>query len=127
MAKKENVFYTDGGVSKNGSFGFQKATIVASDETGKTLFFKEIGDKTNNEAELLAILELLQVVPNKKLSILSDSQLAVHLINKSWHTDIDRLRTILKDIWVIEKDFTVSWIPRAENKAGWVIEQTLGL
>lgn len=122
-----NTYYVDGGVAGNGNFGSQKATICASNTKGKTLFFKSVGDKTNNEAELLAILELLQTTKSKKLTILSDSQLAVHLIDKSWHTDIDRLRNILREIWVIEKKFTVSWIPRTENKAGWVIEQTFGL
>jgi len=125
--KEPKIYFTDGGVAGNGNYGFQKAVICATDGNGKQLFFKDSGDKTNNEAELLAILELLNTVKQKKLHIYSDSQLAVHLIDKSWHTDINRLRTILLNIWCIEKQFTVSWIPRTENKAGFLIEEKLGL
>ena len=125
--KQTKNFYTDGGVSGNGNFGHQKAYISGCEDDGRLLFLKEVGDKTNNEAELLAILELLQTVKNKKLIIYSDSQLAVHLIDKTWHTNIDRLRIILREIWLIEKYFIVKWIPREDNKAGWVIEQQYGL
>lgn len=121
------IYYTDGGTSRNGDFGNQSSVICASDSTGKTLFFKPIGDKTNNEAELLAILELLQTVRSKRLTIKSDSQLAVNLITKRWFTDIERLKEILRKIWVIEKNFVIEWIPREENRAGWYIEQQLGL
>ncbi len=127
MASTTQIYYVDGGVSGNGNFGFQKATICACDDMGKMLFFKDVGDKTNNEAELLAILELLQTIKSKKLTIFSDSQLAVHLIDKSWSTSIDRLLKILREIWIIEKQFTVSWIPRLSNKAGLIIEERLGI
>ena len=123
----QKTFYVDGGTANNGQFGLQKSVICATGTSVKPLFFKDVGDKTNNESELLAILELLQTTKVKKLTILSDSQLAVHLVNKSWSTKIDRLKKILREIWVIEKQFTITWIPRKENKAGWIIEERLGL
>jgi hypothetical protein len=39
----------------------------------------------------------------------------------------DMKPTDVREIWVIEKQFTLSWIPRLENKAGWLIEQQYGL
>lgn len=125
--KKITIYYVDGGVSGNGNYGHQKGITCASDSEGKELFFNEVGDKTNNETELLAILQLLQTTRSKNLTIFSDSQLACHLIDKSWSTKIERLKIILREIWLIEKYFTVSWIPRESNKAGWIIEEKLGL
>lgn len=121
------TFYTDGGTLNNGQFGKQKSVVCVANKTGKPLLFEQIGDKTNNEAELEAVYQLLFKIPRKKYSILCDSQLAVNLINKTYHTKIDRLQIILQKIFSLNKSFSITWIPRDNNKAGWIIESKLGL
>lgn len=132
MKKEVKIFFTDGGVSQNGNFGFQKSVICATDQNGQRLFLEEAGDKTCNEAELLAILRLLKIPVGKKqvkrpIIIKSDSELSVRLVNKTWFTEIDRLRNILREIWLIERNFTLEWIPREQNLAGHIIEERFGL
>lgn len=124
--KKIKSYYTDGGTSQNGNFGFQSSTICISNRFGKCLLLKNIGDKTNNEAELIAILTCLKL-DNSPKTIFSDSMLAINLVNKKWKTKTDRLKNILDDIRSLNAEFNIFWIPREENKAGWIIEQHLGL
>lgn len=126
MAKKIKLYYTDGGVAGNGNFGNQKGFICVSTETGETLVFEEVGDKTNNEAELLAILRCIKLNHNPK-KIVSDSQLCVYLIQKKWKTKIERLLSILHEIWLDSSYLDIEWRPREENKAGWIIQEKLGL
>lgn len=120
-------FYTDGGVKNNGKFGKQEAHICCVNEKGKVIFLEPMGDKTNNEAELMAILKLLKKTRTKNFIVSSDSQLAVNLINKKWKTQILRLHLILEDIWKIKKQFSLIWEPRELNRAGWHIEEKFGL
>lgn len=120
-------YYTDGGVKNNGKKGFQQAHIACVKENGKLYFNEFIGDKTNNEAELLAILTLLKKTRSKNFLISSDSQVSVNLINKVWKCSMPHLYLILTDIWNINKNYTLIWERRNFNKAGWFIERTYGL
>ena len=111
------TFYTDGGTANNGQHGNQKAVICITNAKGKKLIFKDIGDKTNNEAELIAILECIKY-HNKPLNIISDSQLAVNLVKHFWKTDKVHLQHILYQIWDTNIPIEIEWQPRENNKAG---------
>lgn len=119
-------YFTDGGTANNGDFGNQKSVICVTDEKGTVLVWKEVGDKTNNEAELLAILACLRLNNSPKL-ITSDSQLAINLCQKKWKTKIDRLNNILKEIWLEPCFADFVWETRDFNRAGWKIQEKLGL
>lgn len=122
------TYWTDGGTKNNGQ-AFQQSVICGTTKK-KTLFFLPVGNKTNNEAELLAILEILVTSRAKHVQIYSDSMLAVNLIKGIWKTKVSRLLYILADIKNQRKKyihFDINWIPREQNRAGWIIEKTLGL
>ncbi len=122
------IYWTDGGTKDNG--GPHQESVICGVNSKKTLFFHSIGNKTNNEAELSAILEILITSKAKRIHIYSDSMLAVNLIKHTWKTKIVRLLILLKDIDSQRKkyiQFDIDWIPREENRAGWVIEESLGL
>ncbi len=120
------IYYTDGGTKNNGKFGLQESVICAVDEEGKILFFEQIGDKTNNEAELTAVLRLLETIPGE-IEIHSDSQLIVNFLSRNWKTKILRLKLILNKIKNLNRKFEIKWIPREDNLAGMVIEERTGL
>lgn len=116
--------YVDGGTSNNGLFGFQKSrSVVFSD---KLLLDLEIGDKTNNEAELTAMILGIYFRPKK---IFSDSQLVVNWANGKWKTKKSRLIPQVEMLRVL-LSFSkpeVIWIPREKNLAGIYIEETYGI
>ena len=78
--KSVAIFYSDAGTQNNGQFGNQKTIIVATDAEGKVVVEEWIGDKTNNEGELTAILRVASIAPEKSV-IFSDSLLSVNMIN----------------------------------------------
>lgn len=123
--KKLPTYFVDGGTSNNGGQN-QQSVICGTDSQGRELFFENVGDKTNNEAELLAIIKLLQTTKGD-VHIICDSQLAVNLVQHSYHTKIDRLRVLLKQIQEFQRIFKITWKSRDKNKAGWLIESRLGL
>ncbi len=128
-SKKTNPsYFVDAGTANNGQYGNQKSVICGTDKEGNILFFEEVGDKTINEAELLAIKKILEITSGD-IAIKSDSNLAVKLVQHEYTTKIERLRTIVKEIQDLSKEriFLVKWISRDFNKAGWIIEQRLGL
>lgn len=116
--------YVDGGTSNNGMFGFQKSRSVVF--SNKVLVDLEIGDKTNNEAELIAMILGIYFRPKK---IFSDSQLVVNWANGRWKTKEPRLKPqvdILKHLVSISKP-EIIWIPRDKNLAGIYIEEKYGI
>jgi len=116
------IYYADGGTKNNGRFGQQESFICAADEEGNILFLEDIGDKTNNEAELIAILRLLESTEGE-IEILCDSQLAVHLVRGEWKTHLLRLKLILNQIKKLNRQFEIKWISRNDNLAGIVLEE----
>jgi ribonuclease HI len=121
---KRNSYFVDGGTSNNG-YSNQSSIVCVTDRLGKVLVEKQIGNKTNNEAELTAILEAVKITPSPH--IYSDSQLAVRLLQRKYRTKISRLLKILKEIDETKNTFTISWIPREYNLAGYILEQKYGL
>jgi len=102
--------YVDG--SGNGKYGF----FIEETNEAK-VFIKE--DITNNQAEYLAILEVLKLT-NGNIEIYSDSKLVVNQLNHEWHIKEDNLRNLAVEVWKLIDNRKVSfiWIPREQNKAG---------
>ena len=118
------TFYCDAGTKNNGKFGKQETLIVVTDIAGKVLVEEWIGDKTNNEGELIAITRAATIAPREP-RILSDSDLAVKWIGGQYRTKIERLKPLIYDAVsaVTKKNAEVRWIPRENNLAGQYIEQ----
>ena len=89
---------------------------------------------TNNEAEYEAILAAVKLAPAnvgnkgeiKKITINSDSQLAVNQINGNWkirelHLQKYRRRAI-DEMGKSKHDWELKWIPREMNPAGKMLE-----
>jgi ribonuclease HI len=121
------TFYTDGGSRNNGQRGNQVAVICVADARSQPIIFEEIGDKTNNQAELTAILRCLQLPHDGPIKIISDSQLAVNLVNRAWKTKLPHLAVILTGIWRTPTPYKLVWQPRETNRAGHLIEEQYGL
>ena len=120
------LYYTDGGTRNNGRRGFQESVICVANSAGEVVVLEEIGDKTNNEAELTAILRCLQLAPESLITIITDSQLCVGWMKKG-RSPKAHLNEIIRQIKSLDKPFEIIWKPRAENKAGWIIESQYGL
>ncbi len=87
---------------------------------GKTPKFFEEKGITNNQAEYKAIILALQDVTGEDIEILSDSELVVRQLSHDYSIKNDLLRKLALEIWKLCEDRNVSirWIPRNENKAG---------
>ncbi|MDP2655702.1 MAG: hypothetical protein Q8P17_04245 [bacterium] len=117
------TFYCDAGTKNNGQYGKQQTVVLVTDVTGKVLIEEWIGDKTNNEGELVAIIRAATIAPRGAL-ILSDSDLAVKWIGGQYRTKIDRLKPLIYDAIsaVTKKNIQLKWISRDDNLAGHYIE-----
>jgi len=112
--------YVDAETYKNGQEGQDTFIVVLK----RTEFYKErIGDKTNNEGELMAIYLGLDYAKNGD-TIYSDSQLAVNLVNGIWKARKKHLIPYLRQIKrkLEDKKVDIIWLPREKNKAGILIE-----
>lgn len=122
--------HVDAGVKNNGKRGFQRAILVGGTVYPKRekIFEIEAGDKTNNEAEILAILYgVIWYHKTKKdfvLNIYSDSQLAVNAVNSKWDISKKRLGKIATRVKnLMTPDIHVMWRRRDTNIAGQYIEK----
>lgn len=114
------ILYTDAGTKANGT-PHQRSRICLHD--GKqVLLDQEVGNKTNNEAEILAIVQAIKHAGLHPTIIRSDSQLAVNLITGRWKGKKPHLQQLIATIYV-PLFISIEWIPREENPAGWHLEQ----
>lgn len=122
------VFYTDGACKNNGRYGFQKAYRCVTDGDGKVLVDEYIGDKTNIQAEGLALIACFEHVYRNKITdavIYTDSKFWVNTIIGGWKLKkphLFPLRDRLQKGYKIIKPKLV-WIPREKCKAGWYLEK----
>jgi len=128
MPTDRTTFYCDAGTKNNGQFGKQQTVVVVTDATGKVIVEEWIGDKTNNEGELTAIIRAASKAPRGAL-IISDSNLAVKWTQGKYRTKVERLKPLVYDAMtaVRAKDIEVGWISRDNNLAGHYIEQKYSL
>ena len=85
--------------------------------------YKNLGIKTNNEAEYTAVyLALTRAVElwYKVIDLFSDSSLVINQLNWDWKIKEDRLKIYKNDIDKLIKDnelkICFSWIKREDNK-----------
>jgi len=87
----------------------------------QTAFSKGMGMGTNNEAEYLALIELLNSAIEygvKKIRIYGDSNLVVSQVNGNWKANKkmilfkNRVEQLLKNF----NEWSITYIPREQNK-----------
>ncbi len=122
------TFYTDGGCRKNPG---PAAGAVYFPATGFGLGMS-LGRRTNNEAELDALimgLDYAYAHNYTHLDIYTDSQLVAHLVTEKWKANSQNLWRLLqevKDRLPRFTEWTLTWIPREQNKAAdWTANQVL--
>ena len=137
------VFYVDGQ-----SVGNEQKTqprhakiVVAYKEklnSGFQIRWEEIGDRTNNEAEYIALLKALSIIEAKwgaigeasgkgaePIKVHSDSMLIVNQVKGSYEVTDVKLRQLCENVKGLMKKMSavkLEWIPREENYAGQWLE-----
>jgi ribonuclease HI len=145
------VFYVDGGSIGNEQKGIPRRARIAIlyQESGSQpsggdaprVLVEEVGDKTNNEAEYLALLRLLSLISKNWTSpdgrilpkvgtvrILSDSELMVKQVNGDFRVKEERLIGLhgqARGMIDRGKAVLLQQIPREENYAGLWLEGKL--
>ena len=108
--------YVDGSGGTNSGYGY----FVK--ETGES-FYKKQPELTNNQAEYLAIISVLEkyVDSNEEITIYSDSKNTVNQLNHEFAINNEELRNLARKSWEIIGKFSnlsILWVPRKE-KFGW--------
>ena len=115
--------------------------VVAYKEKPSSAFqvrWEEIGDRTNNEAEYIALLKALGIIESKwgvtgeasgkgaePIKIHSDSMLIVNQVKGSYEVTDVKLRQLCENVKGLMKKMSavkLEWIPREENYAGQWLE-----
>ncbi len=112
------------------AFIFQRSDGGAPSVQNSKVFFKEIGDKTNNEAEYHALLAALSYISSNvrpagssgsKVRIFADSRVVVSQVNGDWKAQQPHLRQLQQKAMkrIVELGLPrLVWVPREENYAG---------
>lgn len=134
------VFYIDGQSIGNEqrtqqriakiAFVVQPSDIGKPDSQNSKVYFKDIGDKTNNEAEYHALLAALSYISRglagkstevKNTRICSDSKVLVNQVNGDWKVEQARLVQLREKAAKVMVDLNLRrlvWVPREQNYAG---------
>jgi len=112
--------YCDCETYNNGKEGQNSFIVVLK---GNKVLKEEVGDRTCNEGELLAINLAIREAKDNDV-IYSDSQLAVNLTNGLWKAHKKHLIPYIRQNrkLLMDKIVGIKWLPREENKAGILIE-----
>ena len=108
--------YVDGSGGSESGYGF----FVK--ETGES-FHKKEPNITNNQAEYMAIIDVMKKFVDSKdeITIFSDSKNTVSQLNHEYAINNDELRTLAREAWNLMGKYSnlkIKWIPRKENLAG---------
>ncbi len=130
MAKeiKKIIIYTDGG--SRGNPGPAGIGVVIADEKGSTIkeYSKDIGTRTNNEAEYEAVIFALQKVKHlfgkekakkNEIEIRMDSQLVARQLGGKYKIQEEKLFPLFIKIWNLRTELgkiSFTEIPREKNK-----------
>ena len=113
--------YFDG--ASRGNPGKAGAGALLINEEGKVVWeaSRFLGDKTNNEAEYMALIMLLKAAKDhggSSLRVFGDSKLVVSQISRQWKINLPHLRLLAREAWDLAEgmDISYNWIPREENK-----------
>lgn len=118
--------YSDAATRFNGKRGQQKAYVCITDGNGTPLIDKFIGDRTNIEAEGWALVGAFKYLNEKKAPgiVKTDSQFWVNVLNGKYGLSKPHLHPIRERMkFYLTPDIQYQWIPRDENKAGWILEE----
>jgi len=83
---------------------------------------------TVNEGEYHALIYALREAIDLgflRVSVWSDSQLIVRQVNGQYKCRNDRMKILLEEaqrLIALFQSFKIIWLPREENKAGWLLE-----
>ena len=134
------IYYFDGGSQGNEQKDRPRSARIAIaysessdriDPSKIEVYWGAVGDKTNNEAEYLALLKTLELIAEKKsygtreLLIRSDSKLIVNQVKGEFQVKEPRLKELnSRAKYAIQKlgSVRLEWVPRRENYAGLWIE-----
>ncbi len=112
--------YFDG--ASRGNPGEAGAGALIEDDRGQVVWetATPLGTRTNNEAEYLALLLLLEEADRRDirdLEVFGDSRLVVSQVSKAWKINEPRLRELAGRAWALceGKRVRFSWIPRERN------------
>lgn len=113
--------YFDG--ASRGNPGKAGAGALMINEEGKVVWeaSRFLGEKTNNEAEYMALIMLLKAAKDRgirSLRVFGDSKLVVSQVSRQWKINLPHLRLLAKEAWDLADgmDISYSWIPREVNK-----------
>ena len=94
------------------------------------VYFKDIGNKTNNEAEYHALLAALSFISRnlagkgpdvRNVRTCSDSKLLVNQVNGDWKIETERLKQLREKAAIVVAQLGLRrlvWVPRDQNYAG---------
>jgi ribonuclease HI len=99
-----------------------QATWIVLPENGRPIIKSLTEYHTNNEMEYLALIEALKISKDGD-EILSDSQLIINQVLLKWAVRQESLRAYWKEALDLlhDKQVTLTWVSREENKAGRLI------
>jgi ribonuclease HI len=116
------LIYTDGGA--RGNPGPAGLGVYITDEDGNVLLehSRFLGDRTNNQAEYMAILDALrqaQVLGAEEIDMRMDSELAVKQLNHEYKVKNSELAELFLKVWNMTQMFkkvTFTHVRREKNK-----------
>lgn len=129
--------YVDGASRFNNRKDIPREGSICVYPEGMEPTFLELGDKTNNEVEYLAVMSALSLARTfvdklglssmETFTIFSDSQLVVNQVNGTWKAKkpeyvqaVHAIRLIMNDLG---RRVTLKWVPRENNLAGKELER----
>jgi len=124
--KDKVTVFTDAGTRNNGQPGRQETRIACVDAYEEIVFDESIGDCTNNQGEVRAIVEALRKAStnNESYNLYSDSQIAVGWTMRGitrGSPENDRYAKEAHDL-LVKTNSLISWVPRHINLAGIYLE-----
>ena len=109
--------------ASRGNPGKAGAGALMINEEGKVVWeaSRFLGEKTNNEAEYMALIMLLKAAKERgirSLRVFGDSKLVVSQVSRQWKINLPHLRLLAGEAWDLADgmDISYSWIPREENR-----------
>ena len=109
--------------ASRGNPGKAGAGALMINDQGKVVWetARFLGEKTNNEAEYMALILLLKAAKEqgvRSLKVYGDSKLVVSQVSRQWKINLPHLRLLAQQVWELADaiDISYHWIPREQNK-----------
>ena len=109
--------------ASRGNPGKAGAGALMINDEGKVVWetSRFLGEKTNNEAEYMALILLLKAAKEhgvRSLRVFGDSKLVVSQVSRQWKINLPHLRLLAQQAWELADGMNIfyHWIPREQNK-----------